>query len=56
MAAHTLNNGADILAIAAGINLLIPIPLWTLIVPIGLTILIIQIAGSYKVIANIFKC
>src|SRR6188472_936269 len=29
MIANTLNAGADILAIAAGINLLIPIPVWT---------------------------
>lgn len=55
MVANTLNAGADILAIAAGINLLIPIPLWTLIIPIGLTIVGIQIVGSYQVIANIFK-
>lgn len=55
MVANTLNAGADILAIAAGINLLIPFPLWTLIGPIAFTILVVQIAGSYKVIANIFK-
>jgi NRAMP (natural resistance-associated macrophage protein)-like metal ion transporter len=53
--ANTINAGADIGAIAAGVNLLVPIRLNILIVPIGVLILILQIWGSYRLIANIFK-
>ena len=55
MVANMLNAGPDILAIAAGINLLLPIPLWTLIIPIGLTIVTIQMVGTYQAIAKTFK-
>src|SRR6266699_6150213 len=55
VAANTVNAGADIGAIAAAINLVIPIPLTLLIVPIGAAILALQIWGSYKVIENCFK-
>jgi Mn2+/Fe2+ NRAMP family transporter len=53
--ANTINVGADIGAIAAGINLLVPLPIWTLIIPISASILAIQVWGSYRLIANIFK-
>ncbi len=53
--ANTLNAAADIGAIAAGVNLLLPIPLPSLIVPIGLAILVLQVRGSYRLIATIFK-
>jgi NRAMP (natural resistance-associated macrophage protein)-like metal ion transporter len=53
--ANTLNAGADIGAIAAGMQLLLPIPLTACIVPIGLTILALQVWGSYRLIARIFK-
>src|SRR6266702_3626783 len=53
--ANTINAGADIGAIAAAINLLVPIPLELLIVPIGGAILALQIWGSYKVITRCFK-
>jgi NRAMP (natural resistance-associated macrophage protein)-like metal ion transporter len=53
--ANTLNAGADIGAIAAGVNLLLPIPIASLIVPIGLSILVLQVWGSYRLIANTFK-
>jgi Mn2+/Fe2+ NRAMP family transporter len=52
VAANTINAGADIGAIAAAINLLLPIPLTLLIVPIGAVILALQIWGSYEVIAR----
>jgi Mn2+/Fe2+ NRAMP family transporter len=55
VAANTINAGADIGAIAAAINLLLPIPLTLLIVPIGAVILALQIWGSYEVIARCFK-
>src|SRR6266542_23048 len=53
--ANSVNAGADIGAIAAAINLLVPIPLVMLIVPIGMTILALQILGSYEVITRCFK-
>ena len=53
--ANTINAGADIGAIAAAINLLVPISVPLLIVPIGAAILALQILGSYKVIEGCFK-
>src|SRR6266849_1621790 len=55
VAANTINAGADIGAIAAAVNLLVPIPLILLIVPIGAVILALQIWGSYQVITRCFK-
>jgi NRAMP (natural resistance-associated macrophage protein)-like metal ion transporter len=55
VAANSINAGADIGAIAAAINLLVPIPLTLLIVPIGATILALQIFGSYAAITRCFK-
>jgi NRAMP (natural resistance-associated macrophage protein)-like metal ion transporter len=53
--ANTLNAGADIGAIAAAVNLLVPIPIVAMIVPIALLIVALQIWGSYRFIANTFK-
>jgi Mn2+/Fe2+ NRAMP family transporter len=53
--ANTLNAGVDIGAIAAGINLLVPVPILLHVVPIVLLLLILQIWGSYRLIASIFK-
>ena len=53
--ANTINAGADIGAIAASINLLVPIPAVWLIVPIAITIVALQFWGSYKLISRIFK-
>ena len=53
--ANTINAGADILAIAAGLNLLIPVPITIVILPIAFAILAFQIWGSYATIAKIFK-
>ena len=55
MVANTINAGADILAIAAGLNLLLPVPIMIAILPIASVILALQIWGSYKTIAKIFK-
>ena len=54
-AANTINAGADIGAIAAAVNLLVPIPAVALILPIGVAILAVQVWGSYKIVAGIFK-
>jgi NRAMP (natural resistance-associated macrophage protein)-like metal ion transporter len=53
--ANTINAGADIGAIAAAINLLAPIPILPMIVPIAAAILVLQIWGSYRLIARTFK-
>jgi Mn2+/Fe2+ NRAMP family transporter len=53
--ANTINAGADIGAIAAAINLLVPIPIAWMIIPIAVGILALQIWGSYRLIAGVFK-
>ncbi|HEX7495129.1 MAG TPA: divalent metal cation transporter, partial [Candidatus Limnocylindrales bacterium] len=53
--ANTLNAGADIGAIAAALNLLLPVPAWVFVVPIGVAIVAVQVLGSYHLIARVFK-
>ncbi len=54
--ANTINVGADLGAIAAAINLLVPaVPMTPLVIPVALAILALQIWGSYRLIARIFK-
>jgi Mn2+/Fe2+ NRAMP family transporter len=53
--ANTINAGVDIGAIAAAINLLLPIPATVFIIPVSIGILALQIFGSYRLIARIFK-
>jgi NRAMP (natural resistance-associated macrophage protein)-like metal ion transporter len=53
--ANTINAGADIGAIAAAVNLLAPIPIVAMIIPIAAVILALQVMGSYHQIATVFK-
>lgn len=54
--ANTINVGADLGAIAASVNLLVPaIPPLPLVVPIALGILVLQVFGSYRLIARVFQ-
>jgi NRAMP (natural resistance-associated macrophage protein)-like metal ion transporter len=53
--ANTLNAGADLVAIAAGLNLLVPIPINVALGPLAILILVLQIWGSYRLIARTFK-
>jgi NRAMP (natural resistance-associated macrophage protein)-like metal ion transporter len=54
--ANTINVGADLGAIAAAINLVVPaLPPAPLVAPIALVILCLQLFGSYRLIAGIFK-
>ena len=53
--ANTLNAGADIGAIAAAINLLVPIEAYVFIVPVSLAIIALQLLGSYRLIEKVFK-
>jgi NRAMP (natural resistance-associated macrophage protein)-like metal ion transporter len=54
--ANTLNAGADIGAIAAAINLLVP-PIGTIVfvVPVSLAIIALQVFGGYRLIDKVFK-
>ena len=53
--ANTINAGVDIGAIAAAINLLLPIPELSLVIPVSVGILALQVFGSYQLIARVFK-
>src|SRR6266496_3960184 len=53
--AYTINAGTDIGAIAAAINLLVPIPAVVLVLPIAVAIMVLQIWGTYNLILKIFK-
>ncbi len=53
--ANTLNAGADISAIAAAINLLVPIRAIVFIVPVSLGIIALQVFGTYRLIETVFK-
>ncbi|MDQ3906733.1 MAG: divalent metal cation transporter [Acidobacteriota bacterium] len=55
VAANTINAGADIGAIAAALNLIAPVPISWLIVPIAAVIVALQIWGPYRLIAKVFK-
>lgn len=53
--ANTINAGADIAAISAAINMFVPIPISAMVLPIAVSIVVLQIWGSYKLIVKIFK-
>jgi len=53
--ANILNAGADIGAIAAAINLLVPIPAIVFVVPVSLGIIGLQVFGGYRLIEKVFK-
>ncbi|HQZ95506.1 MAG TPA: Nramp family divalent metal transporter [Pyrinomonadaceae bacterium] len=53
--ANTINAGADIAAIAAAINMFVPIPIAAMVIPIAIAIVVLQIWGSYRLIMKIFK-
>lgn len=52
---NTIEAGADIGGMAAAIGVLIPVPLPFIIVPVTISILALQIWGSYELIRNIFR-
>jgi NRAMP (natural resistance-associated macrophage protein)-like metal ion transporter len=56
LVANTINVGADLGAIAAAINLLLPaIPIAPLVLPVAIAILALQIWGTYRLIATVFR-
>lgn len=53
---NTINAGADLGAIAAAFNLIWPsAPTRYFVVPVGVALLVLQVWGSYRLIASIFK-
>jgi NRAMP (natural resistance-associated macrophage protein)-like metal ion transporter len=55
MIGNTINLGADIGAIAAGVNLVLPLPAVELVLPITLLMMGLLVVGSYRLISNVFK-
>src|ERR1700759_451671 len=55
LVANTVNAAADMQAIAAGINMLVPVPIVVLILPISIIILVVQVWGTYKTIEKMFR-
>lgn len=53
--ANTINAGTDIGAIAAALNMFLPIPIAAMIAPLALIIVALQLWGSYQLIARVFK-
>ncbi len=53
--ANTINAGADIGAIAAAVTLLVPIPIYVMIVPVTFLILAMLVWGSYNTISSVFR-
>src|SRR5437763_1406120 len=53
--ANTINAGTDIGAIAASFNLVVPVPAVWMVVPVAIAIVALQVWGSYRLIANVFK-
>src|SRR5439155_6517604 len=53
--ANTINVGTDIGAIAAALNMFVPIPITWMIAPLALAIVALQFWGSYRLIVRVFK-
>ena len=53
--ANTINAGADIGAVAAAINMIFPIPILWMIAPIAVGIVVLQVWGTYRLMAGTFK-
>jgi NRAMP (natural resistance-associated macrophage protein)-like metal ion transporter len=53
--ANTINAGTDIGALAAAINILVPIPIIAMVLPIGILLALLQVLGSYDLITKVFK-
>jgi NRAMP (natural resistance-associated macrophage protein)-like metal ion transporter len=52
---NTIEAGADIGGMAAGIALLVPVPLPFIIIPVTVAIFALQVWGSYELIRTIFR-
>ena len=52
---NTIEAGADIGGMAAAVGLLVPVPIGWIVIPTGLTVLALQIFGSYTLIRQMFR-
>jgi Mn2+/Fe2+ NRAMP family transporter len=52
---NTIEAGADIGGIAAGLGILLPWPRWIIVVAVTLVVLVLQVWGSYTLIRNVFR-
>src|SRR6266700_7702366 len=52
---NTIEAGADLGGMAAALNLLVPIPIGWIVVAITITVLALQVWGSYTLIRDIFR-
>jgi Mn2+/Fe2+ NRAMP family transporter len=52
---NTIEAGADIGGIAAGLGILVPWPRWIIVVAVTLVVLVLQVWGSYTLIRNVFR-
>ena len=52
---NVIEAAADIGGMSAALNLMVPIPVWVLVVCIGLTTATMQIVGSYNTIKKVFR-
>ncbi len=55
MIGNVIEAGADIGGIAAALNLVVPIPIWLIVVAVSVTTAALQIWGSYTLIRDIFR-
>jgi len=53
--ANTINVGVDIGAMAAGVNMLVPVPPTLIVVPVTVVILVVLVVGSYEIISRVFR-
>ncbi len=53
--ANTINAGADIGAVAASLNLLVPLPAIVYVIPVSVAILALQLFANYELMSRVFK-
>jgi NRAMP (natural resistance-associated macrophage protein)-like metal ion transporter len=52
---NIIEAGADIGGMAASLNLIVPVPVWLIVIVISVATALLQIWGSYNLIKNIFR-
>ncbi|MBV9181202.1 MAG: divalent metal cation transporter, partial [Acidobacteria bacterium] len=55
LAGNLIQAGADIGGMAAALNLIIPVPIWLIVIGVSATTATLQIWGSYTFLKNIFR-
>jgi NRAMP (natural resistance-associated macrophage protein)-like metal ion transporter len=52
---NIIEAGADIGGMSAALNLILPVPIWAIVIVISVSTAVLQIFGSYALIKNIFR-